>query len=82
MPVVGGLLASLSGKRGRADRGRKPALLGLLGAGAAGAAVAKRRKASRSSQGSAIETKPMSEPETASTPAPGPETPAAGDQSG
>ena len=47
IPVVGGLLSSLGGKK--SGGARKPAMLGLLGAGAAGAAVvAKRRKGSSS----------------------------------
>lgn len=75
IPVVGGLLG---GKRGaRADRGRKPALLGLLGAGAAGAALAaKRRKGADS--GRASETQPVPEPRTASTPPPSTDNPASG----
>jgi hypothetical protein len=75
IPVVGGLLGGTKGAR--ADRGRKPALLGLLGAGAAGAAVAaKRRKSSHSRQ--ATESRPVPETQTASTPPPAADDPASG----
>ena len=69
IPVVGGLLSSLGGKKGqRAGRGRKPAVFGLLGAGAAGAAaaLAKRRHGSHSSQ-PAGQTRDVSEAQAMST---------------
>jgi hypothetical protein len=83
IPVVGGLLTSLSGKKRRgAGRGRKPAMFGLLGAGAAGAAAAtaKRRRSSRSAQSQGAETTGVSEAQATSTetwpPVHQPDTPA------
>jgi hypothetical protein len=74
LPVIGGLMESLGGKkRTGTARGGKPAMLGLLGAGAAGAAMlAKRRKGSSPSEPAAIDY--TAEPPT---PAPATNTPRA-----
>jgi hypothetical protein len=75
IPVVGGLLGGMKGRRAG---GRKPALLGLLGAGAAGAAVAAKRRKGSDSRRATTETRPVPETQTASTPPPAVDDPASG----